>query len=735
MITVSAATKTACKTESVERTLTISVGEQTYQYFYPGVFHAGESHAGGLAIVTTVGSYSDSDVVYGTISLTQSICSGEQLDFTSVEKDCLKFTLASYAGEISDLMGKTITISQTVNGEEIPLGSYIVVDAPNVEDTSIEVTAYDYLQKLDTDVAAWWNGLPEGLTHREVLTSLCEYCLLDCEIDETYCNSDVIIQKSSIYDAISGIEILGYLQAITGAFYKVSRTDNILRRVDLTGESVETFDTPLIVSGVQIADYTTEAYATVVIRATENDVGVTSGTGEAPYIVQANPLLGGYGTDDLQPIADALLTEISGFSYRPFEAEVVGLPYLEAGDVITLTTYGGSTATAPLLNYTLSNTRLYFANISVKGTEKTDAVLAAGRNVRILNQKYHELVNTIEELRSEILDGSTAIGVMVESVTVSYLQNTGTIPSLLDAGWQETIPERIEGYVLWMKYTYAYTNGLSTEAGPIDISDIAGSEGGTLTAITPQYYQTASATDIGTVDETAIVEIAPEYVAGTYVWTRMKYTFSDDTVSYTDWQLASELNALWTAINENKTQIEQNAQGIALNASTITTTSDNLTDYVNEQISQLQVTIGEIQSTVTTWQTQMQESDDELAELISGLQSQISQTSSQIEMLIQQTDEQGDWITAASAWLTAEGLFVSTSDTSTQTNIDGSGIKIMKPDGTIIAQFNNENSFVDYLKVNTFLAFGGHRAEKYTMNEWDGTSTVGTAYFWTGGVS
>lgn len=80
------------------------------------------------------------------------------------------------------------------------------------------------------------------------------------------------------------------------------------------------------------------------------------------------------------------------------------------------------------------------------------------------------------------------------------------------------------------------------------------------------------------------------------------------------------------------------------------------------------------------------------------------------------------------------GLTVDNNSSPTVTILDSDGLRITrKSDGVVIAQFDNDNSYVDFLKVNRYLSFGAHRTEKKTGQEYDGTSIEGTAFFWTGG--
>ena len=68
-------------------------------------------------------AYSASDYLSGSITLIESLCSKETLDYSSVEANEFDITIAQEKGNVSDLAGKKLTAIQTVNGVEVPLGT------------------------------------------------------------------------------------------------------------------------------------------------------------------------------------------------------------------------------------------------------------------------------------------------------------------------------------------------------------------------------------------------------------------------------------------------------------------------------------------------------------------------------------------------------------------------------------------------------------------------------------
>ena len=108
------------------------------------------------------------------------------------------------------------------------------------------------------------------------------------------------------------------------------------------------------------------------------------------------------------------------------------------------------------------------------------------------------------------------------------------------------------------------------------------------------------------------------------------------------------------------------------------------------------------------------------------------------EYIDSMVDGVSDRLTETEAKLTTDGFIISQSDRETSSQVDAEGIKVIKqdpddPNNTItVAQFTNDQSYVDYLHVDKYMAFGAHQAEAIELEEYDGTAIVGTGFFYIG---
>ena len=382
-------------------------------------------------------SYTGRNIQQGSLEITESLCSGENIDFSSVEMGQISLTLINFTEGIKDLQGKKLNLVQTVAGEDVPIATeYTVVNAKNSGEYLMEIVANDGLYAFQRDVTDWWNKeVKFPITHRNLLISLCNYCGVQYSIPGTYCNSTLSIKKSIDSDSITALEVLGWLQEVAGCFYRMNRYNVLTARTvtvkrlrpsvglqprtglypgtinqEWVDEQSVKYTVPQIVSDLEVPDYEVAGIDKLQISGTINDVGVTAGEGTNCYKIVSNPLLFSFSTDELGTIARRIYNVLKGIKYRPFTAKLKGLPYVETGDLVQVTTLKGLVVLCPLLKRTMSGAGLAYDKFECKGNEKREQVTTkTGRNLRVLNQRTHEIINTIDEMSSRITSISTEV--------------------------------------------------------------------------------------------------------------------------------------------------------------------------------------------------------------------------------------------------------------------------------------------------------------------------------------
>ena len=416
----------------------INVSEQIQEYY------KADSKPGPITVIIGNKTYGAGDRPMGSMTITESLCSGDMLDFSAVEKSSAEFSVFNFNQTISDIQGKPVEIYQTVLGERIPLGIYTVAKAENDGEHIMKITAYDNLVKFDRDVSVWWNEMVTfPISAKALLISLCGFCGVRYDLPESYCNSTYFVTKTISVEDTTGAEFLGYLQELCGCFFRCDR-NGVLRRIGFDGQGLvphvglypreglypassyagkltnpnETYNYQNIVSDLVVADYDVKKIDKLQVRGTDDDIGVISGTGTNTYVIQANPLL--YSLDSSQAsssVVDAIYQSIKNITYRPFSAKVKALPYVECGDMVKVVSYRGIEAVSPLLSRTMSGGSLIFDEFECNGRETRVIQTAVNKQIKVLNQRTLEIRADVEEFSTtltEIRDETTTMQTKIQ---------------------------------------------------------------------------------------------------------------------------------------------------------------------------------------------------------------------------------------------------------------------------------------------------------------------------------
>ena len=247
--------------------------------------------------------------------------------------------------------------------------------------------------------------------------------------------------------------------------------------------------------------------------------------------------------------------------------------------------------------------------------------------------------------------------------------------------WLENIPLVNEGYTLWTKITYTYSDKTTSD---IYSPSIAGKAGRGIKQIYPEYYLSTSKTEqIGGMWSTT----QPEKTKDAWIWIRYKTIFTDDSTGYSDGVLDEVLNDLVDISITNKSSIAQ----------------------LNDSITHLVVQTSETKNELKTVQT--------------GLSTLEKQTADGFNRTVQKS-EYDKTINEIEEQLDNKGLHIGSDKEDTVTTIDASGVSVVASDGKLLARFDKVDSMLAYLKVLEYLCAGAHRIEAKNI-EAEITSFVG----------
>lgn len=264
------------------------------------------------------------------------------------------------------------------------------------------------------------------------------------------------------------------------------------------------------------------------------------------------------------------------------------------------------------------------------------------------------------------IKGDTGRGI-VGSPTLTY-QASNSSTTVPTGEWLNSIPLVNEGYTLWTKATWKYSDGTSSN---VYSPSIAGKTGKGIKSVETEYYLSTSKTEV-TGGEWKNTQ--PSKTADTWIWTRLKTTFTDDSVGYSEPTKDDVLNGLVDTSISNKSTIEQ------LNGS--------ITHLVNQTT--------ENKTSVDTVKTE--------------LKSLQEQTVDGFSRTVQRA-EFDKTVTTISEKLDEHGLHIGSDKEDTVTTVDTNGVNVKKSDGTLLAKFDKVDSMLAYLRVLEYLSAGAHRVE------------------------
>lgn len=279
----------------------------------------------------------DDQIVTDTLTITESLCTDEDLSFGSCEAAQFELTVT---GLTKNIAGREFMAEESFGGYNMVLGLFKVDSTPKQEDTTTrKIIAYDRMQRFDVDVSGWYNALIFPLTLKAFRKSLCSFVGVR-EENATLVNDEMQIEKTVNPTALNGRDVLQQICQINGVFGNINKNGE-LRYIRLPGkEDVSTQLT--IYQSAESEEYTVPDIDTVQIRQEEGDIGgVSAGDGQNVYIIEGNMLAYGKTTSQMVEIANNIKSVIAGLSYQPATISTNGSPWIEIGDRVALETTDG----------------------------------------------------------------------------------------------------------------------------------------------------------------------------------------------------------------------------------------------------------------------------------------------------------------------------------------------------------------------------------------------------------
>lgn len=356
-----------------------------------------------------------------SLTLTESLCSGDNIVWGSCEAAKLTLTVADVE---DDIEGKEFMASLSIGDYSMAYGIYTVDSVIRQADRrKRKITAYDRMVKFDTDVSEWYQAMyPEDSTvHtlKELRDSLCDYIGVSQRSTQLP-NDDLTIGKTVDPETLCGRDVLRAICEINGVFGHFDRT-GALAYISLQNTGIYPSETlypgndMFPQSGWQSAedleyyktityeDYLIEGIDRVQIRQEEGDIGAVVGSGSNAYVVEGNFLTYGMGSADLTKLAWSVYDLIAGKAYRPAKIVSYAMPWIEAGDGIRAITTDTEIATF-VLHRTMSGIQAMMDTIQSKGTKQQGQSFGISNEIIQLKGKTAVIVRSVEEVSVKLSD-------------------------------------------------------------------------------------------------------------------------------------------------------------------------------------------------------------------------------------------------------------------------------------------------------------------------------------------
>ena len=371
----------------------------------------------------------NSNMVSETFELTESLSSEKDLVFGSCESTQVKFTVADIT---QDLKEQKFTVTQIVNGiHSVLLGTYTVKSAKKQDNLRFkDIVAYDDMKKFEIDVADWYNSLDfTNMTLKQFRSSLCAHVGV-VEDDVTLTNDNMLVTKTIEPSQLSGKEVLQAIEEINGCFGHIGRDGKLkhivlqpayglypseilypsdvlfpVSETDTTYVQDEIISESLAMSNfrkVRFEEYTVKEIDKLQIRQETDDIGAIVGTGINTYIIEGNFLVFGKSASELETVANNTFGNIRKRPYRPYNAELNGLPYIELGDVVQFQT--NDVVEGYVLSRTLKGIQALKDNFSATGNENRKANFDLNKKVIQLQGKTAIIKKNVDEVSVEVSD-------------------------------------------------------------------------------------------------------------------------------------------------------------------------------------------------------------------------------------------------------------------------------------------------------------------------------------------
>lgn len=305
--------------------------------------------------------------------------------------------------------------SESVNilGEEflytqdgVQIGYFTVDSIERVDSLKVKVTAYDRMKLFESSADEWLAGLTLPMSVTAMLNSLVARVGIT-RGDSNSLNTSYSIPKGFYATGVTYRDVLNWLCEIRGQFAYINA--NGVLRTEYYTTTATSYDASATM-GTTVAEYNVSPFKSLQIQASDNDIGVTVGSGSPKYVITGNPLLMNGSTTALKNVAQNLLGRVGSVSYTPatFTIWQNTVRPLRTGQIVNVKTPHNPTDGYTV--YIMSERHINQQHTAeCFGTQDNIQRRSASTQIKQLAGKTAELSYDVNELKSTYSDATTGL--------------------------------------------------------------------------------------------------------------------------------------------------------------------------------------------------------------------------------------------------------------------------------------------------------------------------------------
>lgn len=316
--------------------------------------------------------------------------------------------------------------------EKVRICTTTVVEQPEIETVTIDLTCEDNMRKFDRDYSE--SKLIYPATRAQIIRDACSVCGVTLSTT-SFDRDDYIVQQRPADDALTFRQVLQWVAQIGCQWLRCDEYGRLCVKWFDTGKTNPqeinvTYNftpkhTDVVITGVKVTEYSDSS----------EDVAGSYISGTEGYVlgISDNKLI---RKGDGETVASIIVEKCVGMRFRPFDSGCPTNVALEAGDAIIITDRNGKIYSTYLTTTTLypgsgqiiaCNAKSAAKNSSTRYGQATQTYVDA-RN--LVEKEKNERKKAIENLQESLSVGSGLFATYVQQEdgsTISYFHDKGTL--------------------------------------------------------------------------------------------------------------------------------------------------------------------------------------------------------------------------------------------------------------------------------------------------------------------